>query len=280
MSDSIKKNYRKLRAAVKGLNAKDALDRARDFAAKGKVYESAAGSLTNNGAVFDQSGERWRWIENPSRAGFRFVGFSDEILPRLNHRGWFTNVFQDEVLRGAVYQLSAKDGAARFYCGLPDLINGEGGAFGPALICVSDHYRGERWGNDSHNGADNPAAQDAARAADNYAESAAESEREYTAAWQAGVEFGDLLASEKESRRKALAIFDDLRRARRCIASPDYAAICAAARDKIKDYVDAIHRARAQRARLKSGEYIDEYRPGFDPCDSDLLAAFNEGAGI
>lgn len=280
MSDLIIKNYRKLRAAVKGLTAKDALDRARDFAAKGKTYESAAGSATSNGAVFDQSGARWRWLENPARAGFRFVGFSDEILPRLNHRGWFTSAYQDETLRGAVYQLAAKDGCARYYCGIPDLINGNGGAFGPARICISDEYRGERTDNDCHDGAANPAARDAARAADQYAESAAESEREYDAAYQAGAEYGDLLASEKESRRKALAIFHDLRRARRCIASPDYVAICAAARDKIGDYVDAIREARERRARLKSGDYLNEYRPGFDPRDADLIAAFNEGAGI
>ena len=64
-----------------------------------------------------------RWIEDTTGIGLRFVGYSDEIVSFINHKGWYTDPFQDETYRGAVWQLPARAGAEQYVHGYEDSIN-------------------------------------------------------------------------------------------------------------------------------------------------------------
>lgn len=57
-----------------------------------------------------------RWVHNPT-LGLRFVGYADKILHTIGHEGWFIDEFQDEVLRGVVYQLPSRNGRKRYAYG-------------------------------------------------------------------------------------------------------------------------------------------------------------------
>lgn len=47
---------------------------------------------------------------------FRSVGYADEIV-RIDHKGWYTDSFQDDTMRGVVYQLPARNGKEQFLAG-------------------------------------------------------------------------------------------------------------------------------------------------------------------
>lgn len=49
--------------------------------------------------------------------GLRSVGYSDEFLSYIRHKGYFADSFQDEVYRGQVWQLPARNGEPRYICG-------------------------------------------------------------------------------------------------------------------------------------------------------------------
>lgn len=68
-----------------------------------------------------------RYISDTSAIGLRFVDYSDSIV-RIGHTGWFVDNFQSETLRGAVWQLPARNGSPVFVYGYHDNDN-EGGAF-------------------------------------------------------------------------------------------------------------------------------------------------------
>lgn len=269
-------NYKRLRADIYAQSADDALRAARMYAARGIEWRTTRGAKTSNGAPYEGRGERWRWIENPARAGFRFVGFADEIA-RLNHTGWFTDNFQDETLRGAVYQLPARDGCARFYPGIPDLINGDGGAYGPTRICVSDEFRADKTENSDHGARDSGTARDCANRADHYAEKSAEREREYQSAWRAGADYAQWRESIESERKRALALLREMHSLRR--RENDAPTICAELRARISKARDEIASARENMESLASGEYVDDGAPGFDTRDAELRDAFNDAAG-
>ncbi len=61
--------------------------------------------------------QRERMVYYVEPGALRSVGFADELV-RIRHTGWFTDrEFQDETMRGVVYQLPAHNGASRYVAG-------------------------------------------------------------------------------------------------------------------------------------------------------------------
>ena len=61
-----------------------------------------------------------RWIENTRSIGLRFVCYADKELRYIDHTGYFGDHFQDQILRGAVWQLPARDGSPVYVYGYED----------------------------------------------------------------------------------------------------------------------------------------------------------------
>ena len=133
---------------------------------------------------------RLRWIEAP-QAGLRLVGLAHEIgrnHPHCNgavvdHHGWY--LLPDghgEVVCGVVYQMSGRDGRARYLAGYADSWNCDKDGRGPALLCLEPMV-GEsvdtKWCFDS-------ILREAARRGDRIAERMAKEERTYAEAHEAG----------------------------------------------------------------------------------------------
>jgi hypothetical protein len=163
-----------------------------------------------------------RWIEDTRRAGLRFVGHADEIAG-LRHQGWYTNEYQDETYRGAVYQLPARRGESVFVYGYDDPCNR-----GAALLSFD-------WTADK---------EDAARWADAIAERAAEQEREYQEASSARCRFEDIGEELARLHGKLLALCRELRGERDLPAE-----ICATLREAIAEKWE--HRAELHRERAE-----------------------------
>jgi hypothetical protein len=170
-----------------------------------------------------------RWVENVSE-GLRFVGFADEILKHLRHQGWYTNEdFQDEVYRGAVYQLPASKGETRFVYGYADPNNED-----CALVCFDTQSD----------------KAEAARDADRMAEIFAEAQRDWAQAANAGNEYLELANEIKSKRKEALAIAGEIRAARKtAVLAPT---ICGVARRKVLSLYQSIQEDRAKRKELLS----------------------------
>jgi hypothetical protein len=197
----IKKAYKAIRASNPKCAARFAIEHARralaceetteyclaipqDSGAIRKVSAySSRGAVWNPVWIPEHSRRRVRWCEDTERAALRFVGFADEIAPRsINHTGWFTDDdgMIGETLRGAVWQLPARDGVARFVGGYCDPNND--GAAAIELDIFEENAR-------EYSGWDSPrdyeAAREAAHSADGLAEIIAENERDHNRYWQA-----------------------------------------------------------------------------------------------
>lgn len=96
--------------------------------------------------------------------GWRDLGDAHEV-GRLDHRGWYTNEFQDEVIRGRVLQLPGRDHKPLY---VPGTYSSDSDG---VTLYPLDMYDDRK---------------ECARSADGYAERAAETEREYNEVWQAG----------------------------------------------------------------------------------------------
>lgn len=168
-----------------------------------------------------------RWVENVSD-GLRRVGFADEIN-RMRHRGWFTDDDgdRDEVFRGSVYRLPARDGMPQFVYGYDDPCNDD------CALLSFDPVADEK---------------EAARYADDVAESFAEAERDYHRASDAGRRFEELDVEIKGMRKEALAIAAEMRAARK--AAVQAPTICATLRAKVLSLYRRIQKARDKRAAL------------------------------
>ncbi len=170
-----------------------------------------------------------RWVENVSR-GLRFVGFADEIDRTIYHNGWYTDDDFHETYRGVVYRLPSR-GESLYVFGYADPGNED-----CALLCFDpEHDR-----------------MDAARAADRFAAIFAEEAREYNRAWQARQRCEDLADEIGDMRRRALAIGEEMRRAKH--VNLDAPMICATLRAEIKSLYCSIQKARKERSDL-----IDTY---------------------
>lgn len=120
---------------------------------------------------------------------FRLLGFADEIAARndhrraIDHKGWFVDEFQGEVMRGVVYKLARGRG---YMVGYADPWN-NGAAFLEHSTAEDDMQ--------------------AAREADHIAEREAEKERDYQEARQKGRYYAERLPEDiAETRGRFLAI--------------------------------------------------------------------------
>jgi len=213
----IKKIYKNFRAVKPRIPASVALEFARKAShhergalvvkhtPSGTVSHIASEYMPAQGALFGATAsDGVRWCEDTASAGLRFVGFADE-LGACDHRGWFTDDDGEmETLRGAVWQLPARKGCARFVGGYVDPCNE-----GAALIDL-EIFEAEK-GADSSDSNDSQTAREAARNGDNLAQRNAESEREYNRAWQASRDIEDKRAEIVAARREHTALIREAR---------------------------------------------------------------------
>jgi hypothetical protein len=148
------------------------------------------------------------FVENPTEAGLRLVGYAGELVDLPDrHTGWYTreDPTDDDILKGVVYQLPARNGRVQFVYGYEEGWNAPG-----ALLCFGNVIEGGRY-QDADHMRESDALRKACRAADKMAEHDAEQEVEYNRAWQAGVE-----AAEKEQeavtiRKETLALIREVK---------------------------------------------------------------------
>src|SRR6218665_522009 len=178
-----------------GEPASEALDRARD----GRYLALYPHGVGNIGAPV---GDGLRWVERPGDAGLRFVGFADE-LTGARHTGWYADSTEGAsgyLYRGAVYQLPAHRGRARYVSAYASSLNE-----GPAAIAFGEIFIGEPGFSEAD--ADHYCAhRDASRWADRIAEIEAEKARDWDEAWQAGAKWRDLGDEVAATRRDALEL--------------------------------------------------------------------------
>lgn len=219
-----------------------------------------------------------RWIESPSEAGLRFVGFSDELC-RLDYTGWHDMPDGDgEVYRGAVYQLPARHGRPVYVEGVR---HGSGGRRGsgwrdacgsrtaPAIVYLSERHIGD----DSEG---EEAKRDAAHGADQEAETLAESARDYQEAWQAGRDLAERLeeaeADAKAARDLARSIAGESGKAAAIVWQQVRQRLKAAGRQK-REAREAIADSPFNGLRVYGSASLHIGR------DNQLRAAFFEGLG-
>lgn len=224
-------------------------------------YGSAGGPA---GARFQHSGDVLRWIENTEAAGLRFVAWADE-LASLRHTGWHCDDEGRETLRGGVWQLPGKAGAARLLYGYAEF-EGRGEMNpGSAALCVSDvqtvPMRGEFGNLDETDG-----ARDAARWADGLAESTAEDRRDYDSAYQAGREAAEADAAAIAARAELLPLLGELRALRRAPVAGETPNACRALRRAVDSLLETISEKRAERESAWGnvwGDAAEAWRAGF-----------------
>ncbi|QPC91490.1 hypothetical protein [Mesorhizobium sp. INR15] len=227
--------------------------------------------------------ERLAFVQNVDGAGLRHVGNVEAECGSRNgfwsnrdSCGWYSDNDQQETIYGVVYQLTGRDGKARFVAGYASAGDCDGL---PTLDfgTIYSEFVGDYAYRES--ATDIEAARDAARAADSMAQHAAETERDYQAAWQAGSRFAGLAETIAANRKAALELLSERRRAASVDQGATYQAICKAIRDKVESLLEAMSEARTERGKLKAGDHINEWLPGFWTGDKRLQAAFNDGAG-
>lgn len=261
---------------VRSPDATRALELARADIAAGKKRYPNSPRHSAAGAPFAGYGTKaMRWCESPADIGLRFVGYADK-LARIDHTGWFTDEFQDSLVRGVVYQLPARNGRAVYVSGYDNPDNGAADNGGPAAIDFGTLWEGLPGGDYARD--DRSSASDAANHADNLAERMAEKERDYNAAWQAGsawAQEADEIIGDKFTLRQMLA---ERRQAK--ASGADYPTICEAVNGAIRNAIADIKSSHEKMARLAAGDGVGrESMHSFWTGDSDLRAAFNEGAG-
>lgn len=124
-------------------------------------------------------------------SGLRDCGAVDELFPRLfNHKGWFADNFEDEMLRGRVWQLPARNGECLYLAGYTRPNAGDAVI---GLHIFREDNPGNRW--DAYAN-----ARDAAIRADSMAERDAEESRQYSERWDEASRHD----SEREDARQEL----------------------------------------------------------------------------
>lgn len=211
------------------------------------------GNRGGAGAPFRHGTDSLRWIENTEAAGLRFVAWADNVPGAgVEHTGWHCDEHGDETLRGGVWQLPGKGGAARLLYGYAEFEGrGEMNPGSAALVVsdvvsvpVADDWRGDLLGT--------PGAYDAARWADGLAESTAEDRRDYDSAYQAGRRAAERDNAAAEARRELLPLLAELRAERKRERRPWEGeamrpAICAALRSRVDSLLETISAKRAKR---------------------------------
>lgn len=224
-------------------------------------YGSAGGAA---GARFSHAGDVLRWIENTEAVGLRFVGWTDDV-GGLRHTGWRCDDEGRETLRGGVWQMPGKAGAARLLYGYAEF-EGRGEMNpGSAALCVSDvvsvPVRGEFGNLDETEG-----ARDAARWADRLAESTANDRRDYNAAYQAGREAAEADAAAIAARAELMPLLGELRALRRAPVVGETPNACRALRRAVDSLLETISEKRAERESAWGnvwGESAEAWAAGF-----------------
>jgi hypothetical protein len=225
--------YRRFRRGGRAARPAMALGLARNAIATGTTSPIGYASFEpckGVGAPFTMRGDVCRWIDSPADHGLRMVGFADKVAPRsVRHTGWFLDDdgISRETARGVVFQLPARDGAARYVAGIADPFNN-----GPAVVCfdiADDETTAAHW-------------------ADHLAERYAENERDHRRASNARLRFDELGEEVAQHRRDCLALIREIK-ARGAAFGP---AICAALRDHVESHIRDIQKARATRGELFS----------------------------
>jgi hypothetical protein len=170
--------------------------------------------------------------------GWRDLGDAHEVNRRMDNTGWYVSVHMDEVCRGRVLQIPARDGVPQY---VPGTYNTE--CDGVTLYPLDRYEEPE----------------EAARAADGYAERSAEVQREHNEAWNAGQDAMRAGEEAREARKEALGILADLRTARNAVAAyftgDDRAAaerLCGTLRNRALALVDGWREARDKRDSIIS----------------------------
>lgn len=198
-----------------------------------------------------------QWCEDTAAIGLRFVGFADELAPRYAaHTGWYTceDGFNESNLRGAVWQLPARNGRAQYVAGYrtgsETLRTWADDIEGAARLDLRNIIAGEAGGATDKQA---PEFQEAAIAADNIARIAAEHEMEYNEAWCAAMRWQDLEETAATERTAARQLIRDIRAARLTgIAAAE--SICSTLRRAVRSHLQAMADARAERETI-SGEF-------------------------
>jgi hypothetical protein len=259
MNDELLRLYKYTR---RGNWARPALEFAKARLARGEKeysnewpWQRGAGNVTRQEKK--HPGDNYAWIENTESAGLRFVGYCDDICQNIRHKGWYTDEdgLNGETLRGAVWQLPARHGIARYIAGYEDPCN-EGAAFVDLDIIGGEGGYSIRWsGHGEPEMADQTRAnedskREAALRADSIAERNAEREREYNAAWHAGSRWSDLGDEIAKERAFTLALLVESRPERHAMRATATPHICEAIRATVRRAVDHIADMRKERAEL------------------------------
>lgn len=152
---------------VRQMGARAALEAAAPVALRHHTDRRAKlwyGNRGGAGAPFQRGGDSLRWIENTEAAGLRFVAWADEVKGAgVKHTGWHCTEenWTGETLRGGVWQLPGKGGAARLLYGYAEFEGrGEMNPGSAALVVsdvvsvpVADDWRGDLLGADDWRGA-------------------------------------------------------------------------------------------------------------------------------
>lgn len=202
---------------VRRLSPAKALEVAKELPAayvKGREYYASAGNVGAAGP------DGVRHVADTRAAGLRFCAFTDSLPGRPRHGGvWYSDEDGHTGNRGAVWQVTGKDGKARLVAGYIE-VESRGREWeemneGSALIDFRHIITGPCPDSD----AIDDLVCDAAGPADSMAEHAAEKEREYRAAYDRGYKAGERDNAIGEARRELLAILPDIRAARGNVGS-------------------------------------------------------------
>lgn len=205
-------------------------------------------------------------------AGFRFVGYSDELVhTRDRHTGWYADEFCGSTYRGAVFQLATgRHGAMRFVGGYQESDNGGFVVDVRGRGVVYSETVADPWDRQNYRSCSTlrsfDSVAEAAGAADESARIAAERERDYQTAWQAGARWRELGEQITETRREILSALAE----RRQVEASEVPTLCDMLRRTIGDMLDSIAAARREREELTE---IARWKPDAWCDGADLTAA-------
>lgn len=223
--------------------AQSALAKAREDVAASKYrYPSSLFARSVVSWSIDRPG--LAWIEEPAAVGLRFVGWADEIVQSISHRGWFTDEFESSTLRGGVWQLPSRDGRPVYVAGYVSSDTPEA-----AFVDLGGRVKGVKGGLGYRGGDHEAEARQAAREADGMAEEAAESEREYRAASNARMQYEELADEIATTRRDLLNVLAE-RRVAKSRDPEGFPALCRLIRYSARCGLRDIYNARKKRREL------------------------------
>lgn len=257
--------YRTNRA--NGMRASLALDYARRQSARyaaeveplpyGKARSAACDSIVPKrrpATAYNPASNGKRWIEHAS-GNLRVHKARD--LVRFEHTGWYCDVFQDSVTYGAVIQLPARNGQARYYPAYSDPWNDD-----CYYVDFTQHH--------SH-------PESCARAADDMARREGEEQVEYGEADQAGQRYSSYIDAAQSARKACLELIADFKAEQRD-GKTARESICQAIRGKIASYV-----REWQESKREASSLLNDLHYSADSRNEhyrDLWRCFAESAGI